>query len=103
MRQGSRSGQAEGRRAVHGVRSRGEPRDRAELKEHHLGESHAEATGLIKKVKPGGATLAKHLATLLAMKTNASYGSTPMKDNDVVRAERAADHLVESARERVTS
>jgi hypothetical protein len=74
-----------------------------ELKEHALGESHSDAINLIKKVASDGATLAKDLGALLGMKTNASYGSTPMKANDVLRAQRAADRLVKTARERLSS
>lgn len=72
-----------------------------ELKEHSWGENHADAINLIKKVKGDGATLAKDLATLLGMKTNASYGSGPMKENDVLRAQRAADRLVKVAKTRL--
>lgn len=73
-----------------------------ELKQHSWGDNHTEAINLIKKVKPDGGLLAKHLGTLLGLKTSSTYGSGPMKDNDVLRAERAANHLIQAARDRVS-
>ena len=56
-----------------------------ELKEHSSVDSHATAINLIKKVAHDGAELAKALGTLLALKTDASYGSGPMKAANAAR------------------
>ncbi|MBA3842710.1 MAG: hypothetical protein H0X39_08835 [Actinobacteria bacterium] len=72
-----------------------------ELKEHSSGDNHVEAIALIKKVTGDGAKFAKDLATLLGLKTESAYGSSAKKDIDVTRAQRAADHLIAAARDRV--
>ena len=74
-----------------------------ELKEHSSSDSHAVAINLIKKVTRDGDELAKALGTLLAMKTDASYGSSPMKADSATRAQRAAEKLVRTARDRLAS
>jgi len=70
-----------------------------ELKVHSKGDDHRLAIAQIKKVR-GGASLAKALAELLHLKTKAGYGAKPLPNTDVKRAGRAADKLVEAARER---
>ena len=65
-----------------------------ELKEHSWGGSHATAIDLIRKVAHDGAELAKALGALLALKTDASYGSAPTQADKATRAQRAAEKLV---------
>jgi hypothetical protein len=62
---------------------------------HAKGESHSEATGLLAKVDKDAA---KHLSTLLNLKTKAGYSHTPATADEFKRAGRAAEALVESAR-----
>lgn len=73
----------------------------SELKEHSLGDNHAAAIALLEKVAHDGPELAKALGALLALKTDASYGSTPMKAAKAARAQRAAEKLVQAARDRL--
>lgn len=70
-----------------------------ELKVHSKGDDHRQAIAQIRKVRDG-ASLAKALADLLHLKTRAGYGAKPLPDTDVKRAGRAADKLVQAARER---
>lgn len=74
-----------------------------ELKEHSWGDDHATAIDLIKKVTHDGAELAKALGILLALKTDASYGTTPMQTATATRAQRAAEKLVRAAGDRLAS
>lgn len=74
-----------------------------ELKEHSWGDSHAAAVNLITKVAHDGPDLAKALGTLLPLKTDASYGTGPLRSTHVTRAKRAAEKLVRAARDRVVS
>ncbi len=74
-----------------------------ELQEQPWGDNHATAITLIKKVAHDGAELAKALGTLLALKTDASYGSGPIKADKATRAQRAAEKLVQAARDRLAS
>jgi hypothetical protein len=70
-----------------------------ELKAHSKGDDHRQAIAQIGRVR-GGGLLAKALADLLQLKTKAGYGAMPLRDGDVKRARRAAQRLVEAARER---
>lgn len=67
----------------------------AALGEHAQGENHDEAVGLLAKVDKD---IAKHLRTLLGMKTKAGYSHMPMTVDEFKRAGRAAEALVERAR-----
>lgn len=67
----------------------------ARLGEHALGESHTEASALLKMATPDSA---RHLGILLDMKTKAGYSDMPVSMGDAKRAERAATALVEAAR-----
>lgn len=68
----------------------------ARLGKHSTGESHTEAVALLATVSQ---QQARHLATLLGMKTKAGYSHQPASDADVKRAIRAADQLVKAARQ----
>ena len=70
-----------------------------ELKARSKGDDHRQAVAQIRKAR-GGASLAKALDDLLHLKTKAGYGAKPLSDTDVKRARRAADKLVQAARER---
>ncbi|SFH25794.1 hypothetical protein [Amycolatopsis regifaucium] len=67
----------------------------ARLGKHALGESHDEAIGLLAKADND---VAKHLRTLLKLKTKAGYSHTPVTADEFKRAGRAAETLVETAR-----
>lgn len=67
----------------------------ARLGRHAGGESHAEAISLL---TAANATSAKHLATLLSVKTKAGYSHTPASAADVKKSARAAAKLIEDAR-----
>ncbi len=67
----------------------------ARLGEHAKGENHSEAVDLLKRVD---ATAAKHLSVLLGLKTKSGYSHLPATQDEVKRAGRAADALVETAR-----
>lgn len=67
----------------------------ARLGEHAQGENHNEAVELLRRADKGSA---RHLATLLGMKSKAAYGYSPATDDDRKRAGRAAEALVETAR-----
>ena len=71
-----------------------------ELGEHAQGQDHHEATALLMKVR-NGRELARALGTLLSLKTEAGYGTRPMSADKVKRAQRAAEKLIVSARDRV--
>lgn len=71
-----------------------------ELKEHAQGEDHHQALALLKRVRPGGADLAKSLAPLLGMKTQAGYSHRPVTNDNRKRAQRHAERLVRAARDR---
>ena len=71
------------------------------LNEYAVGESHAEAIGLIRKVRPGGDQLAEALARLLRLKSHAGYSAAPVSADERKRARRAAEKLVTAARDRV--
>lgn len=65
------------------------------LGKHAQGESHDEATALLASADKDAA---KHLRTLLRLKTKAGYGHTPATKDEVKKASRAADVLIEKAR-----
>jgi hypothetical protein len=67
------------------------------LGEHSQGDSHGEAVALLKKVRPDGPDLAKSLAALLALKTDAAYGNQPLSRDKQRRAERSAEKLIQAA------
>lgn len=65
------------------------------LGEHAQGEKHNEAVGLLKTVDK---EVAKHLSTLLNLKTKSGYSHTLATVDEFKRAGRAAEALVEAAR-----
>lgn len=65
------------------------------LGKHAQGESHDEATTLLASADKDAA---KHLRTLLRLKTKAGYGHVPATQDEIKKADRAADALVEKAR-----
>jgi hypothetical protein len=65
------------------------------LGEHAQGENHSETIALLKTADKEAA---KHLSSLLAIKTKSGYGHTPITAVESKRAGRAAEALVESAR-----
>ncbi|MGC7098675.1 hypothetical protein ACPZ19_28730 [Amycolatopsis lurida] len=67
----------------------------AKLGEHAQGENHDEAICLLARADKDAA---KHLRTLLKLKTKAGYSHTPATADEFKRAGRAADVLVETAR-----
>jgi hypothetical protein len=67
----------------------------ASLGEHAQGEDHGEAVGLLKKAN---GQAAKHLSTLLNLKTKSGYSYSPVTAEEFKRAGRAAEALVEAAR-----
>lgn len=70
----------------------------ARLGVYATGESHSAAVALLAKAEPG---VAKHLRTLLGLKSKVAYTHQPVTAGDRTKASRAASHLVEAAR-RVT-
>jgi len=67
----------------------------ARLGEHAKGESHNEAVVLLKRVDTDAA---KHLSVLLGLKTKSGYSHMPATRDEVKRAGRAAEALIETAR-----
>jgi hypothetical protein len=65
------------------------------LGKHAQGESHDDATTLLASADKDAA---KHLGALLRLKTKAGYGHTPATKDEVKKAARAADALIEKAR-----
>lgn len=70
------------------------------LGEYVQGESHNEAVAHLSKVRPDGRGLGNSLRTLLRMKTRAGYSHEPADARDRKRAQRAAERLLNAARER---
>lgn len=70
-------------------------RGRVRVGEHAQGESHADAVGLLARANKEAA---KHLSTLLKLKTKSGYSHTPATTDEFKRAGRAAEMLVEQAR-----
>lgn len=67
----------------------------AALGHHAHGQDHNDAVILLKSVD---ADSAKHLGTLLGMKTRAGYGYSPVSAEQLKKATRAMDALVLAAR-----
>jgi hypothetical protein len=65
------------------------------LGEHAQGENHSETIALLKTADKEAA---KHLSSLLAIKTKSGYSHTPITAVESKCAGRAAEALVESAR-----
>ncbi|HTD58355.1 MAG TPA: hypothetical protein VK672_05625 [Solirubrobacteraceae bacterium] len=70
------------------------------LGEHVQGEDHNQAVAHLAKVRPDGAELGTALRTLLGMKTRAGYSHEHIGTAECKRAQRAAERLLEAARER---
>lgn len=67
----------------------------ARLGQFSRGENHNEAVRMLEQAdKPS----AKHLRTLLNLKTAAGYSHAPVSADDIKRAARAMDSLIEAAR-----
>lgn len=64
------------------------------LGEYYAGQRHDEAARLLEKVDKA---LARQLATLLAMKTKAGYSDIPVSNEQITRARRAMEVLVDRA------
>jgi hypothetical protein len=67
----------------------------ARLGEHAQGENHQDAVALLKVADDSSA---RHLDTLLRMKTRAKFGHTPASRDDQKKAQRAVDALLKTAR-----
>jgi hypothetical protein len=67
---------------------------------HVKGEDHNEAVTQLSKVLPNGAALGNDLRTLLGMKTHAGYSHEHISLDGCKRARRAAERLLQAARER---
>jgi hypothetical protein len=67
----------------------------ARLGVHARGESHDDAVELLASADKAAS---RHLAALLGMKTLAGYSHTPVSRDRAVRAGRAVDALLETAR-----
>jgi hypothetical protein len=67
----------------------------ARLGEYAHGANHNDAIALLKKADAGAA---RHLETLLKMKTRVGYGHTPASSEDLKKAQRAGDALLKTAR-----
>lgn len=67
----------------------------ARLGEHSRGENHSEAAALLRQVDP---KLANDLKTLLSLKTKAGYSAQAVAADDLVRATRACDRLMNEMR-----
>ncbi|MBT2517687.1 hypothetical protein J7E29_09605 [Streptomyces sp. ISL-90] len=64
------------------------------LGEYYAGQKHDEAVKLLEKVDKA---LAKNLAALLGMKTKAGYSDVPVSNEQITRARRAMEALVDRA------
>jgi len=67
----------------------------ARLGEYAQGSNHNEAIALLKTADPDSA---RHLETLLKMKTRVGYGHMPASQDDLKKAQRAGDALLRTAR-----
>ena len=67
----------------------------ARLGEYAQGSNHNEAIALLKTADPDSA---RHLETLLKMKTRVGYGHMPASQDDLKKAQRAGDALLKTAR-----
>jgi len=66
----------------------------AYLGHHAVGENHGQAISLLSKADKEAS---KHLGVLLGLKTKSGYSHTPVTTDEVKRAGRAAEALVERA------
>lgn len=67
----------------------------ARLGEYAQGSNRNEAIALLKTADPDSA---RHLETLLKMKTRVGYGHMPASQDDLKKAQRAGDALLKTAR-----
>ena len=67
----------------------------ARLGEYAQGSNHNEAIALLKTADPDSA---RHLETLLKIKTRVGYGHMPASQDDLKKAQRAGDALLKTAR-----
>jgi hypothetical protein len=67
----------------------------ARLGRHPIGDDHSEAIALLKTADE---VAAKHLATLLGMKTLAAYSQHGITRDSLAKAKRAMNHLYTAAR-----
>jgi hypothetical protein len=67
----------------------------ARLGEYAQGANHNDAISLL---RTADADSARHLETLLKMKTRVGYGHTPASHDDLNKAQRAGDALLKRAR-----
>jgi hypothetical protein len=67
----------------------------ARLGEYSRSERHQDAIGVLARADAAGA---RHLRVLLGMKTAAGYSSSPVTAENRIRAERAMDALLVTAR-----
>ncbi|MHB1473346.1 MAG: hypothetical protein ACYCV4_06895 [Dermatophilaceae bacterium] len=67
----------------------------ARLGEYAHGVDHNDAIALL---KTADAAAARHLETLLKMKTRVGYGHAPASQEDLKKAQRAGDALLKAAR-----
>ncbi len=74
-----------------------------DLGEHAQGDEHSAAVSHLTKAHPGGKDLSNSLRTLLTMKTRAGYSHQRANASDFKRAQRAAERLLQAARERRVS
>lgn len=65
------------------------------LGEYAQGEKHNDAVGLLRKADP---EVSMHLSALLSLKTKSGYSHAPVTADEVKRATRAAEALIEGAR-----
>ncbi|WP_448006168.1 hypothetical protein [Agromyces bauzanensis] len=64
------------------------------LGEYYSGERHDEATRLLATVDVASS---RHLAALLGVKTKAGYSDVPVSNEQLVRAKRSMEGLIERA------
>jgi hypothetical protein len=67
------------------------------LGRHSRGQAHQEAAGLLRTIRPAGASLAKDLTSAVGVKDAAHYGSVFVSATVLRSTLRAATHLVEAA------
>lgn len=70
----------------------------AALGHHVQGDDHNLATSELSKVRPDGKQFGDALRVLLGMKTRAGYSAQPVNADQIRRARRRAEQLVEAAR-----
>lgn len=73
------------------------------LGRHSRGQSHQQATALLRTIRPNGARLGKDLATSLTVKDAAHYGSVLVSTTTLRTTLRAATRLVEAAESALSS